>query len=198
MNAADVTDATDALSSATQALADAQARLAETEAGIASEEAKASDGQKTFADALERGEDGHKQQVAWAKARAMLSSLQERREHLAAAVERRRLDVARATRAAKQAEQQHVAARAKQVGADVLVMLRDVCGEFHELEGLDRAHHAAAWQVKHADEQLGDSTPLAPSVLFASGLGEKVWELLRDVDLAVRAQEERRRRELRA
>jgi hypothetical protein len=188
----ELTDATEALTKAQRALTEAVSRVSETDAAIVAEDAKAHDAQRAFAEALEQGADGAKQQAFWAKARATLTALQERKEHLAAAIQRRQLDVARAQRGVAQAETRQFAGKAAGIGANVLVMLGDVVGEFHELEALDRANHAAHWAIKHADTQLGEQTPLAPSALFSSRLGEKLWDLLRDLDLAVREQQRRR------
>jgi hypothetical protein len=190
----ELTTATEALTTAQRALADAVQRVGDTESGIAAEHAKVAAAQLAFAQALEDGQDGAKQQTAWAKARAALTSLQERKEHLGAAVGRRELDVARGQRGVALAEQRQFAAKAQEIGEHVWQKLLDLSADFHELEGLDRANHAAAWSITHADQQLSEQTPLGPTIVFTTGLGEPVWALLREVCSATL--EQRRRREL--
>src|SRR5205807_4398790 len=107
------------LVAAEHAFAEARQRLDATDREIGAQEAEVRNAQEQFAEALEAGETGTKAQLAWAKAREALDRLQQRREPLAAAITKRRGQLALARISTEVICQQQQQADAQELGQTI-------------------------------------------------------------------------------
>ncbi len=192
MNATtELTDLSD-VAAAQSALTAAEQRVVDAASDIAAEAPKVAAAKRAYDEALDAGRDATKPHAAWAKALSTQHALEELHRDLAAVVERKRKDVTRAQKAVALTERQQIAVKVAGISDTLWITLNDVGGMFRELTGLDQASRACDWSIKYADEQSGEQTPLGASVVHTSRLGEKLWQLLRDLDEAVREQSRRR------
>ena len=182
------------LVAAERAFADARQRLDATDREIGTREAEVRNAQQVFAEQLEAGETGTKAQLAWAKARTALAALQERREPLAAAIKKRREQLARARISAALTRQQQQLTEANELGRVLWQQVADVIGNVRELIALETANRTARDVILQASRELSGDAPGWRTILVASELSSDVWETLQQLSVAVQHADAQRAR----
>jgi len=182
------------LVAAERAFADARQRLDATDREIGTREAEVRNAQQVFAEQLEAGETGTKAQLAWAKARTALAALQERREPLAAAIKKRREQLARARISAALTRQQQQLTEANELGRVLWQQVADVIANVRELIALETANRTARDVILQASRELSGDAPGWRTILVASELSSDVWETLQQLSVAVQHADAQRAR----
>jgi len=126
------------------------------------------------------------------KLRAVAIELGYEIEEAKTEVESKHRDVVKAQRAAAEKWGWQLSERAKESGGTHRSKITDLLCEFQELRADHEAGQTLRSIVIQSDRELGEETPAAPSVKFASGLGEGLWDVL--LRLAEVQQEEHARR----
>lgn len=102
--------------------------------------------------------------------------------------------VVRAQRSVAEKGSWQLSEKAKASGATILEKISDLLGDFQELRADHESGQTIRAVVVQADRDLSEETPAAPSVKFASGLGEGIWDaLLRLTEVALSEQARRQR-----